>query len=816
MIGRATTWLVYWLAPWRQRWSLRRRFAVAGALAMTAGAVAWWRMLPEPLLATPRSYVLEARDGTLLSARIAADGQWRFPSADAVPRKFRRALLVYEDKRFEHHLGVDPLAVARAVKLNVSAGRIVSGGSTLTMQLSKWVRDARGERSYRAKFLDVLLAFRLEWRYGKGELLALYAANAPYGGNVVGLDAASWRYFARPPERLSWSEAATLAVLPNNPSLVHVSRNRARLRDKRDQLLHRLAAAGDLTALDLELALAEPLVAEPHPLPDLAPHLLETLRQQYPDRHRLRTTLDARLQANATQQVGEHSALLARQQVHNAAAIVIDNVTFEVLAYVGNSGGQEKGDRSILGKIDLSPFSSPLPRGHAVDIIRRPRSTGSILKPLLYAAMLEDGTLTPRMLLPDVPTHYDGFAPENFDRQYRGAVRADEALAHSLNVPAVRMLKVYGVARFADLLRNAGMTTLTRPADDYGLTLILGGAEGTLWEISAMYASLAAMARSGEAETAPRFRAPQVLREAGTRARDETPIGPGSAWLTLATLLEVPRPGEEGAWRNFASSRAIAWKTGTSFGLRDGWAVGTTSRYTIGVWVGNASGEGRPGLTGSAMAAPLMFGLFNAVPSSAWFERPTYALRAIEVCENDGYLAKDDCATERAWVPRTSHFDLLSPHNIRVHLDTTNRRVDSACESPGNMRHASWFVLPPAEEYYFRRAHAAYRPLPALRADCGGSDRPGGRATLAVLYPDANARVLIPRELDGVRGRTVFEAVHRRREATIYWHLDDRYLGETHTFHQQSLDIDPGEHILTLVDDRGERVARRFSVLATR
>jgi penicillin-binding protein 1C len=835
MMERATTWLMSWLARWAQRWSLRRRFAVAGALAMTAGAVAWWRMLPDPLLATPRSYVLEARDGTLLSARIAADGQWRFPAADAVPHKFRRALLVYEDKRFEHHAGVDPLALARAVQLNLSAGRIVSGGSTLTMQLSKWVRDARGARTYRAKLLDVLLAFRLEWRYSKDELLALYAANAPYGGNMVGLEAASWRYFGRPPDRLSWSEAATLAVLPNNPSLVHVTRNRARLRDKRDQLLHRLAAAGDLTALDLELALAEPLVAEPHPLPDLAPHLLETLRQQYPDRHRLRTTLDARLQANATARVREHSALLARQQVHNAAAIVIDNVTFEVLAYVGNSengvgvrpdGGsvgarlqphfQEMGLASDLTAGRLALDSNAIFRGHAVDVVRRPRSTGSILKPLLYAAMLEDGTLTPRMLLSDVPTHYDGFAPENFDRQYRGAVRADEALAHSLNVPAVRMLKMYGVARFADLLRNAGMTTLTRPADDYGLTLILGGAEGTLWDISAMYASLAAMARAGEAEAAPRFRTPQVLRDTGARPRDETPIGPGSAWLTLDTLLEVPRPGEEGAWRNFASSRAIAWKTGTSFGLRDGWAIGTTSRHTVGVWVGNASGVGRPGLTGSAMAAPLMFGLFDAVPSSAWFDRPTYALRAIQVCENDGYLAKDDCATQRAWVPRTSHFDLLSPHNIRVHLDTTNRRVDSACESPGNMRHASWFVLPPAEEYYYRRAHAAYRPLPALRADCGGGDRLGGRAALAVLYPDANARVLIPRELDGARGRTVFEAVHRRREARIYWHIDDRYLGETHTFHQQSLDIDPGEHILTLVDDRGERVARRFSVLATR
>ena len=249
-----------------------------------------------------------------------------------------------------------------------------------------------------------------------------------------------------------------------------------------------------------------------------------------------------------------------------------------------------------------------------MDIIRRPRSTGSILKPLLYAAMLEDGSLTPRMLLPDVPTHYEGFQPENFDRQYRGAVRADEALAHSLNVPAVRMLKTYGIARFADVLRGAGMSTLTRPADHYGLTLILGGAEGNLWDISAMYASLADIARAGPADAAPRFHELTVLANSKAKARGPSPIGTGAAWLTLDALLEVPRPGEEGHWKSFASSRRIAWKTGTSVGLRDGWAVGSTSRHTVGVWVGNASGEGRPGLTGSTMAAPLMFGLFNSLP----------------------------------------------------------------------------------------------------------------------------------------------------------------------------------------------------------
>ena len=778
----------------RAKRRLRRLAGAAAVLGLAAG-IAFWAMLPARLFDEPLSYVLEARDGTLLGARIAADGQWRFPASAEVPEKFRRALLVFEDKRFEAHSGIDGLAIARAVRLNLAQRRVVSGGSTLTMQLARLSRTSRhgsADRTLAAKIGEALLALRLEAAYDKDEILALYAAHAPFGGNVVGLEAAAWRYFGRGAASLSWAEAATLAVLPNNPALVHLRRGRARLKDKRDFLLRRLHQAGDLSSLDLDLALGEPLTAAPHELPDLAPHLLETLRAANPDRHRLHTTLDARLQAETVQLVKSHSAQLARQQVYNAAALILDNTTSEVLAYVGNSGHEDSS------------------RGYAVDIIRRPRSTGSILKPMLFAAMLDDGALTPRMLLPDVPTHYEGFKPENFDRQYRGAARADDALAQSLNVPAVRMLRTYGVARFADLLRDAGMTTLTRPAEDYGLTLILGGAEGNLWEITALYSGLAQAARAGSEATAP-FATPRVLHDVPVAAPRVSPVSTGAAWLTLNTLLEVPRPGEEGHWKNFASSRSIAWKTGTSWGLRDGWAVGTTRQYTASVWVGNATGEGRPGLTGSSMAAPLMFALFNALPDSNWLDAPMHALRSVEVCGNDGYLATEYCARERVWLPARSRFTALSPHNLRVHLDPSRQRVDGSCESPGRMTHADWFVLPPAEEFFYRRSHPEYQPLPALRADCQGGET---RTALALLYPDTNGRVIIPDELDGSRGRTVFEAVHRRREARIYWHLDDQYLGETHTFHQQSLDIDPGEHILTLVDDRGERVARRFQVLA--
>lgn len=776
---------------------MTRRRALAALLVVLAliATIAYVRMLPKRLFDEPLSTVLLDRNGELLGARIADDGQWRFPAGEAVPDKFIRALVEYEDKRFYSHPGVDPLALARAAYLDVKARRIVSGGSTLTMQLARMVR-AREERGIVDKLIEMLFATRLEIAYHKEKILDLYAANAPFGGNVVGLEAAAWRYFGRPPGLLSWAEACTLAVLPNSPALIHPGRNRTALLEKRNRLLARLHEREVISKLDLELALEEPLPGAPLPLPNDAPHLLETLRALHPSEHRFETTLDRSLQRMATSELEAHARKLSSHDVHNAAAIIIDNRTFDVLAYVGNA------ERSQTDR-----------RGYAVDIVRRPRSTGSILKPLLYAAMLEAGEILPHTLVPDVPTQYAGYMPENFDRLYRGVVPADVALAQSLNVPAVRMLKQHGVQRFYDLLRHAGMTTLMRPPDDYGLTLILGGAEGTLWEISSQYANLAHIARQIYPGQPIHYRSLRVLERDESDSGRSAEIGAASAWLTLRALLEVGRPGEEANWRSFASAKQIAWKTGTSWGLRDAWSIGNTSRFTVGVWVGNASGEGKPGLTGATAAAPLMFALFGRLPSSEWFAEPTLLLKQVEVCKNDGYLANGACETHTELVPRSSHFDRLSPYNHRVHLARDGRhRVDSSCEAVDGMRHTNWFVLPPGAEYYYRRQHANYRPLPAYRADCEGA-RTAAQSPMEFLYPNAGTKLYIPIDLGTQKGRTVFEAVHRNANATLHWHLDEHYIGETRTYHQQAMDIAPGVHSITIVDEDGNRLSRRFEVL---
>jgi penicillin-binding protein 1C len=766
-------------------------------LGLSVLLTVFWFSLPEPLFDVGYSSLLQTRDGVLLGARISEDEQWRFPLSGRVPDKFSHCLVAFEDKRFYRHPGVDPLALARAVGLNLKHGRVVSGASTLSMQV---IRLARGnpDRTYFEKLIEMALALRLELRYSKAEILSLYAAHAPFGGNVVGLEAAAWRYFGRAPSALSWAESCMLAVLPNNPALIHPGRNRRYLQEKRDRLLVRLHASGTLSALEHELALHEPLPQRPSAMPRLAPHLLETMVQRYGNSRRYVTTLDVGLQQRTASIVRRHGKRLQSRHIDNVAGLVIDNRSFEVVAYVGNAAGT------------LSEES-----GHAIDLIHRPRSSGSILKPFLFAAMLDAGEITPSMLVADLPTQYGGYIPENYDKTYRGAVPAREALSRSLNIPAVRMLRRHGIPRFYDTLLNLGVTTLFRPPDEYGLSLILGGAETTLWEMGVAYANLAALARADSDV----FRQPAwlVQQDGGEQMQQgrKAVISPGAAWLTLKALLEVNRPGTDGFWKNFSSTRRIAWKTGTSYGLRDAWAIGSNDGYTVAVWAGNASGEGVPELTGTSAAAPLLFDIFGVLEGE-WFEPPRWRMKQVETCKNDGYLAVNGCASERQWLPDNSHFEQVSPHHVQVHLDRSGGwRVHSGCESVADMRHRSWFVLPPGQAHYFRKRYPQYQPLPPFRPDCG-KQLSEGRLPMALLYPAENTRLYVPVDLDGKPSRVVFEAVHRDPESQLFWHLDDRFLGTTRTFHQQALLPGRGRHTLTLVDEQGNRLSRRFEVLGQR
>ncbi len=767
-----------------RRWWAALAVGIVGVLAFYA--------VPVPAFDRPVSTVLLDREGALLGASIATDEQWRFPHDAEVPERFALAITTYEDKRFWRHPGVDPLAVLRALWLDLRAGEVVSGGSTLTMQVVRLSRDDPA-RTVPEKLREMVLALRLERAASKDEVLALYATHAPFGGNTVGLQAASWRYFGRPATDLSWGEAATLAVLPNSPALVHPGRNRTALRTKRDALLDDLVRVGLLDENDAALAKLESLPAAPRAVPQRAPHLLVRAKSR-DGQTRVHTTLDGRVQDRVTELVWHHNERLAANQVHNAAVVVLDTDSGATLAYVGN----------------VPEFRRAAHHNH-VDIVRAARSTGSTLKPFLYTGLVADGLLLPDALVPDVPLRVGGFAPENFDRVFEGALPASEALARSRNVPATWMLQQYTVDAFYGLLRRHGMSTLHRDASDYGLALILGGAEGSLWDLTSMYRQLGwAAANPGGAH----FAAPHWRLASSGRAPDLARWDAGAAYTTLQALREVNRPGSRSGWRQYDSSTPVAWKTGTSFGFRDGWAIGVTPGVTVGVWVGNADGEARPGLTGVQAAAPLMFDILDGLDTGGWFAAPNDALVDIEVCAQSGLRAGPDCAETRvASVPRAGRHGGACSHCVRIHCDVgCEHRVHAGCSTVAERVPTSWFSLPPTQEHYYARRHADHRPLPPWRADCVPDD--DVQSPLAIVQPRPNARVVVPIELDGQRGRLVLQAAHRDRGTPVHWHLDGAYLDTTRDPHELSVAPAAGEHVLTLVDARGARVERHFQVLA--
>lgn len=783
------------LTPFRKR----NRLRCVMALLFVAVITAFWFCLPEPLFNDPYSTVLEDKQGRLLGAKIADDGQWRFPLSEEVPGRFEKALLEYEDQRFYGHPGVDPISVLRAAIQNIRAGRVVSGASTISMQVIRLSRKDR-PRTFAEKFVEMVMTLRLEISYSKKEILALYAAHAPFGGNVVGLEAASWRYFGRSPEQLSWAESATLAVLPNSPALIHPGRNRDQLKAKRDQLLNRLQKEDVLDSLDAELAKAEPLPGEPVDLPQWAPHLLDRAYTGSEKGSTVNSTIDLALQRRVSQVIDYHHKELMQNQIYNAAALVAGVKTGKVLAYVGNT--QNKDSR----------------HGSRVDVITSPRSTGSILKPFLYALMLDEGKLLPDMLVADIPTQISDYSPQNFGRSYDGAVPAGEALSRSLNVPAVRMLQDYGVPKFYYYLQQMGMTTLNNPPEHYGLSLILGGSEGTLWDITGMYASLARLLNGYDASdpSTKKFNTQKLQHQQNGEKLNSSSfeLSPSAVWFMLEAMLDVKRPGGELNWRAFTSSRKVAWKTGTSFGYRDGWAVGITPEYVIGVWAGNADGEGRPGLIGVKTAGPILFDLFNLMDETTWFREPVYEMEEVALCRKSGYRAGTYCdVTDTLSIPATGLKTPPCPYHHLVHLDPTGSyRVSGSCTSIHEITSASWFVLPAVQEWYYRRSHPSYQSLPPFVQGC--DQRESTLTTMELIYPRLSPKIYVPVELDGHQSSAVFEVAHRSSDGTVYWHLDEAYLGKTEGTHQMALSPEPGKHVLTLVDEQGETLKHRFEILA--
>lgn len=772
----------------------------------------FYQILPRQLFNDPLSTVLVDRNQRLLGVRIAADGQWRFPASDTIPEKYKTAVIQFEDNRFYYHWGFDIISLTRAFVQNIKARKIISGGSTIPMQVIRISRKNQS-RTIAEKLWEILLAIRLEFSFHKKDIFALYANNAPFGGNIVGIEAAAWRYFGRSASELSWAESCLLAVLPNSPALIHPGKNRILLTNKRNTLLHKLYLKKIIDKETYSLALDEPIPDKPRPMPVFAPHLLLRVEKDFATKNQklnqiVKTTIDVDLQQRISQIVNNYSEIYSGNQINNAAALVIDVATGNAIAYVGNSGNID--DKK---------------HGCQVDVIMADRSTGSVLKPLLYAGMLTSGEILPNALVPDIPTQIGGYAPENYNLGYDGAVPAHRALARSLNVPAVKMLQSFGVDRFHFLLKKLGMTSITKPPNHYGLSLILGGCEGKLWDLCSIYAS---MARTLNNYDKLDFKYNKSdFRMANYLTKTEIPkpeisdkdytLSASAIWFTFKAMLDVERPDDENQWQSFGSSQRIAWKTGTSFGFRDAWAIGITPRYVVGVWIGNADGEGRPELVGVKAAAPVLFEIFGSLPkSSQWFAQPFEDMIKTTVCRESGYLASENCEhVDTVYIPQNGTRFQVCPFHKIIHLDKTGKfRVNSDCESTSNMQHVKWFILPPAMEWFFKSKNAFYKTLPPYRADCLGDNLQSKHNAMQIIYPDDFHQIYVPKELDGSPGAAIFEVAHRNPNTIIFWHIDQEYIGQTQQFHKMGLHPSFGKHVLTLVDENGEKLTVPFEVIS--
>lgn len=769
---------------------MRKKLIKYGLLIGLAFALTWWMcdLDVKNLFRVPYSTALYDRQGKLLGARIASDGQWRFPLSDSLPHIYKEAVEQFEDKRFPYHLGVDPIAIVRAALTDIKARHVKEGGSTITMQVIR-LAGKNPPRTFLQKCKEAVNAVRLEIGASKDKIFRMYASYAPFGGNTVGIEAACWRYYGHSPAHMSTAEAATLAVLPNAPSLIFPGKSSKALLNKRNRLLADMWKEGIIDSLSYRLATEEPLPGAPKPLPDLAPHALQLGAQSYAGT-RMHSTLDVHHQKLLNEIIASHYRQLSRNGVYNAAALICDVHTGQVVAYTGNT---------------------PCHANHSsyVDIIQCARSSGSTLKPFMYAAMQQEGDILPHSLVPDIPTFIAGFHPKNYSRDYMGAVPADEALSMSLNVPAVRLLRNYGIGRFKDLLQQCGFTTVSRSPANYGLSLILGGAEITLWDLANAYLGMAQQVDFKG--FVPDSVACMHLFNGKIQHRS-FPLNPGACWLITQALQEVKRPIDEAGWQYF-NGAPIAWKTGTSFGYRDAWAVGYNPDYLVAVWVGNADGEGRPGVIGAEAAAPIMFDVFSHLHSQhAAFPFPRNFLKKVVVCHQSGFLAGIDCPDkDTIWAAAGGLGAQVCQYHHKIWLtQDESHRISRDCNH-GNGAEHTWFTLPATEAYYYQKHHVDYHPLPPLSKGCGGNEI--DNAPFALIYPSNFQQIVQTRDANGKPGPVVFKVAHRDPSAKVYWEANGKYLGTTSGLDELPVQLSPGKYNLHVVDENGYEVDQRFEVV---
>lgn len=752
---------------------LPRNFSLSNAVLlcllslMILIGLAWALPLPDRL-GLAGSAVLLYRDDTAAHVFLAADERWRIPAdLGEIDPRYLRALQALEDERFPLHPGVDPISVARAAGTNLSRGRVVSGASTLTMQLVRMLEPRPRQMS--SKAIEAARALQLEIRLGKREVLEGYLSYLPYGRNIEGLEAASLWYFGHSARRLSPTEIATLLAVPQAPGSRFPSPARApRLREARDEILKRLYRRGLFQGeIPLEEALAEAVPTQIRPIPREAPHAALWMRAQLPGVSRLRSTLDAGLQRVVERRLDQIRAARAAEGVHNVAVVVVDHQTSEIRALAGNFDFWDEAHGGQIISFDA------------------PRSPGSALKPFVYARAIDEGLALPGFLVPDAPVSFGAYTPENYDGVWSGLSTLEESLSRSLNVPFIHLLQRVGTEPFLGFLRRGGAAHLDPTPGHYGLSLVAGSIELTPLEIATMYAALA-----GDGAWHP------LIWQRGEMHGEGQPwISPGAAWLTRRALRLRERP-DFPTRASVALPAGIHWKTGTSFGNRDAWAAGSGERYTVVVWLGNLDNRPSTHLVGAEVAAPLLFDLLDSLGDRLQSaDPPPEELRPVEVCALSGHPAGESCPERRTALARQQRVPTdRCPYHRRVELNPQGLRVNASCRGEG--WHAEGRVVwPPAVRRWLGTRFLAEAEAPPWAEGCMVPD-----GEPVIRSPQANMTVLLMPGVPADQQEIPLE--NNGGEPPFAWYVDGRFLGsgEGERLWWQPA---PGRHEIVVMDGGG-------------
>lgn len=743
--------------------------------------------VPDPLFKEGYSTVVTAQDGSLLLVFTNKNEQWHLPpDTIAVPEKLKIAVVAFEDESFYHHPGVNVQAIFRAIGQNVEKGKVKSGASTIPMQIARMAHPKK--RTYFNKIKEIIFAVKLSLHFSKAEVLKLYLDHAPYGGNVIGYRTASYRYFGKEARYLTWSEAATLAVLPNAPGLIYPSRTSSRLVEKRNLLLKKLYDTGKINEQSYRLAKLESVPDRFLSFDSQAPHLARKLKNTYPGKWIIHTTVDGHLQVQCNRIADRYKNILSTYGINNLAILIADTKSGAVKAYVG------------------SPAFFDFQHGGQVDGVMAPRSSGSTLKPFLYALCMDEGLIAQDSYLRDLPTYFEGFSPMNASREFQGVVTAREALVQSLNIPAVRLLNIYGTFQFYSFLKMAGVSTLFRTADEYGLPLILGGSEVNAWDLVMLYRGLA---NEGV------FSNNHVLAEEKTRQSAQL-ISAGSCYLTMDILKDLKRPGSEYFWERFSGSRPIAWKTGTSYANKDAWAIGVTPQYTIAVWVGNFNGEGNKNLSGATTAGPILFDILQLFPQKharEWFAKFPTDYKKISVCALSGYRATEACPEQKdAFVPVGMRpLKNCEYHQFRYFsLDGRFQCCSQCWQNLGSVK-KSVTMYPPEVAYYLREKGQALEPMVGHFPNCPAYT---SEHSLKIIYPDLGAKLFLPRDFDGKTQSVLCKVGQVDADKRVFWYLNGHYLGTTTKAHVMGILFKEGWNVLKVIDENGAEDAQKVFALS--